>query len=478
MNPYPSRFILAAAVALLLNSAAAAPTVQPPTDPLRAFGLDGGRPAVSLPAEILEQLQRGNASPLREQGQALRRRLEVRPGDPHVTHALATVLYHDGRRDEARRLWAGASKNEPNLASAELMSGLQALFTALASRDTVTAQRLLSDLEKRFSADPHFQLALAEQAMRSGNAAAAEKAYRQAVKFGARLWITHLNLGKFLAQVRRDSPGAGQALREAVRLAPSRPEPWLHLAAFQLGQNQADEALASMRRAVAADGSIGLPERRLAEMATEMQRLADASRLYAAALKTKPRADDELAIRVALGDALLRQNRLDEARRELEAVVKVKPIVPVLFALGTVDEAQGRLDAAERRYREVMKLQPGQPLAANNLAMLLVRQGRNAAEALSLAERARQALPDNAIVEGTWGCALVGGGRGAEAVSILQAVVKAQPQGDAWAHYCLGKALMLSQQPKAAAAPLRQALQLAPEFARRDEIQQMLASIR
>lgn len=478
MSPYPSRLIIATAVSLLMSTAVAAPVVQPPTDPLRAFGLDGARPAISPPPEILEQLQRGNASPLREQGQALRRRLEARPGDPHVTHALATVLYHDGRRDEARRLWAGASKNEANLASAELMTGLQALFTALAARDTATAQRLLSDLEKRFAGDPHYQLAVAEQAMRSGNVTAAEKAFRQATKSGPRLWITHLNLGQFLAQVRRDPTGAAVALREAARLGPNRPEPWLHLAAFQLGQNQAYEALASMRKAVAADSSIGLPERRLAEMATEMQRPADASSLYAAALKTKPRADDELAIRVALGDALMRQNRLDEARHELEAVLKVKPIVPVVFALGTVDEAQGRLDAAERRYREVMKLQPGQPLAANNLAMLLVRQGRNAAEALSLAEQARKALPGNAIVEGTWGCALVEGGRGSEAITVLQAVVKAQPQGDPWTHYCLGKALMLAQQPKAAAEALRQALQLAPEFPRRDEIQKALASIR
>lgn len=452
--------------------------MQAPTDPLRAFGLATPGQQASPPPEILEQLQRGNASPLRQQGNALRKRLDARPGDTHLMHALATVTFHEGRRDEAMRLWATTSKADPNLPSAELMAELQALYVAFAARDASAAQRLLPQLEKRFASDPHFQLTLAEQAMRGGNVAAAEKAYRQAVQLGPRLWVTRVNLGVFLDRVRKDADGAGQQLREATQLAGRRAEPWMLLADHQMRQNQADAALASMRRARDADPAIGMPERRLGDLAASLQRHEDARRLYTAALQGKPTPNEALAVRVALGDVLLRMNRLDEARRELEAVVKVQPIVPVVFALGTVDEAQGRNDAAERRYREVLKLQPGQPLAANNLAMLLIRRGNKAPEALTLAEQARKSLPNNAIVESTWGCALVENQRGADALPVLQAVAKAQPQGDVWTHYCLGKALLASQQPQPAGEQLRLVLQIDPQFTRRDEVARLLGTPR
>ena len=56
--------------------------------------------------------------------------------------------------------------------------------------------------------------------------------------------------------------------------------------------------------------------------------------------------------------------------------------------LGNVEAAEGRWRAAERSYRRALGESAADPDAMNNLAIALLRQGRNRDEARALAERA------------------------------------------------------------------------------------------
>ena len=56
--------------------------------------------------------------------------------------------------------------------------------------------------------------------------------------------------------------------------------------------------------------------------------------------------------------------------------------------LGNVQGAEGRWRAAEKSYRRALRAAPADPDAMNNLAVALLRQGRNRDEARTLAERA------------------------------------------------------------------------------------------
>ena len=80
---------------------------------------------------------------------------------------------------------------------------------------------------------------------------------------------------------------------------------------------------------------------------------------------------------------------------------------PLIFALATIDETEGNFIQAEKGYRRVLELLPDNPLAANNLAMLLLKTDGSAQDALVLAGLARKVTPNNRIIEGTYGCALV-----------------------------------------------------------------------
>jgi tetratricopeptide (TPR) repeat protein len=431
-----------------------------------------------IPPEVLAKSQGGEPSALRKRGLDLRRRLDARPNDPFLMHALATVMYHEGRVKEAKAVWAAASKREPNLAAAELMVAVQDLMVSLATGKTAAAKAQLAAIENKHAANPHFQLIRAEQAMQGGNVAAAETAYRKAYKLAPKLYVTSLNLGRFLDRARNDAAAAEPLFQEAAKLAPRRPEVWQHFAVFQLRQNRPEAALESLRKVKALDQDAALPERRMAEISAALGRFEEARHWYLAALDTRPPAQEALAIRVALGDVLMRLKRYGEARREIEAVVKVQPLPPLVFALATLDEAEGKSGAAEQGYRKILKHTPDHALAANNLAMLLLKAGRGAGEALRLAEQARKALPNNAIVEGTWGCAMVESRRSAAVVETLQAVAKAQGDTEAWTHYCLGKALLDQRQAKQAVPHLEKALQIDSGFARRDEVSKLLAAAR
>jgi tetratricopeptide (TPR) repeat protein len=402
--------------------------------------------AAQLPPEVRDQFSRRelssqSAHDLAIRNADLRDRLTKEPDNPALLHELGTVVFQQGGAKEAKALWTVAHKKEPNLASPEVMAAVQEVFRLSAKGDKAEAEKQLASNEKRFTKDPYFQLIKAEQAMRSRNFAVAEKAYEEAHKVGPKLYVTALNLGKYYAFRKRDSAQVNKLYQIAVQLAPEKPEVWQSLGTFQFEQKQADKALESFRKAKALDPDAPMAERRLGDLSFAAGDFSGAEKWYRAALKTTSTPEEEVLVRAALGDVLLRLGQRKEARQEIQEVLTKKEIPPLVFALATIDEVEDKLMQAEKGYRRVLELLPENPLAANNLAMLLLKTDGSAKEALALAERARKAIPDNLIIEGTYGCALVQSGSSAEGVAILEKVTKVNSDFDAWAHYFLVKGL-------------------------------------
>ena len=63
--------------------------------------------------------------------------------------------------------------------------------------------------------------------------------------------------------------------------------------------------------------------------------------------------------------------------------------------LGTLEEARGDRGKAEAYYRKSLQIQPQQPVAANNLAYRMLVSGENVDVALTLAQKARQSMPNS-----------------------------------------------------------------------------------
>ena len=79
----------------------------------------------------------------------------------------------------------------------------------------------------------------------------------------------------------------------------------------------------------------------------------------------------------------------DLARREYQKALKLDPhLVRARVNLGNVEAGAGRWSKAEDHYRRALRDAPGDADALNNLAVALLRQGRDLVEAESLAVRA------------------------------------------------------------------------------------------
>jgi len=148
---------------------------------------------------------------------------------------------------------------------------------------------------------------------------------------------------------------------------------------------------------------------------------------------------DAFAERVALASAwaalaprLPGARGTDEAARVLHRLGEypdAPPIVPL--HLGMLAELRGDLKRAEVHYRQALQADPDTALALNNLAMLLVKQGRQLDEAASLADRLVK-IDDDPNYLDTLAMAQAAQGLLEPAIRTIQRAVDADPTSVAW----------------------------------------------
>ena len=95
--------------------------------------------------------------------------------------------------------------------------------------------------------------------------------------------------------------------------------------------------------------------------------------------------------------------------------------------LGALEETQGDQNAAEDYYKKALANQPDQPVAANNLAYIMMERGQDIDVALSLAETAHRGLPNSPSTADTLAWAYYHKGTYGSARDILETVEKANP---------------------------------------------------
>jgi tetratricopeptide (TPR) repeat protein len=97
------------------------------------------------------------------------------------------------------------------------------------------------------------------------------------------------------------------------------------------------------------------------------------------------------------------------------------------LVLASIAEISGDLSTAERRYRQALERNPNSALALNNLAAILARSPDTAPEALALATRVAQLMPQDPDVLDTYAQALIGVERHSEAEQALRKALTIRP---------------------------------------------------
>lgn len=179
----------------------------------------------------------------------------------------------------------------------------------------------------------------------------------------------------------------------------------------------------------------------------------------------------------ALGQLYVRQRRLDAARAEFEALAarESRPVA-ALTMLGTILQTQQNTKAAREAYERALQLDPEAPVAANNLAWLIVTEGGNLDVALQLAQTAKRHLPDNPDVNDTLGFVYYKKDLHPLAIAALKQSVERDSDNPGY-HSHLGLAYAKAGNADKARQHLRRALALDSRFEGAREASRVLQSL-
>jgi len=301
-------------------------------------------------------------------------------------------------------------------------------------------------------------------------------------------------------------------LAEMQKAAPNSPDIYYQLGLIDLSEKKYKEAEADFRRSYELNpansrGLMGVVETYFAE-----RRPDDAiNMLQAEAAKSPNRVDLHLAVASAsvmaarfdmavsqyqaalsmlgtdaaaradiylrLGETYRRKGDMNNAIPALEQARKSMPDNPVVLStLALALDSAGRKADARKIYESTLKADPNNGVALNNLAFLIADSGGDLDQALTLAQRAKQMLPNTAEVSDTLGLIYLRKNLSDNAIDIFRDLVTKQPLQSTF-HYHLGMAFSQKGDRPRALEQLQQALKDDPPREEKAKIQQLLSQL-
>lgn len=409
--------------------------------------------------------------------------------DPHVLALNGIVLLNNGMARDAVNALESAARDYPRDAFIQLWRGRAALATgdvALAEKSFRQAEELspsrleahqeLADLAVRLGdmdllsdvadrtiavaphlADAYVWRALAES---SHNAAGkAEADLKIALEIAPQSALASLQLAKLRFAQRKFQEGIN-LLEQALQYDPDSAEALRLIASFDLYQKQPEKALKRVNEQIARSPKNSGFYDLLAQLQMQRKNLDQAAVSAQKAIAINP-ADPEAVM--LLAQVEVQRGQAARAIAAWQQWSNAHPTDAASYAiLGTLEESRGNSPQAETDYKQSLQIQPQQPLAANNLAYLMLQNGQNPDVALSLAQIARRAMPNSPNTADTLAWAYYTKGAYGFARDLLEEELKSDAN-NATMQYHLGMVYSKLGDKSDAAAHLRKAVSLAPD---------------
>jgi Flp pilus assembly protein TadD len=195
---------------------------------------------------------------------------------------------------------------------------------------------------------------------------------------------------------------------------------------------------------------------------------------YRALIKSRPNAGD---MYVRLGEVYRKKGDFNSAIEAFRKAKELRPNDPVPpLHLAVLLDAQGQHEQARPIYEQILKLDPDHPLALNNLAYMMAQDGQNLDQALSMAQRAKQKLPDNPDVSDTLGWIYIKKNLSDNAIQIYRDLIAKQPERSTF-RYHLGMALYQKGDRVQARKELQIALQKKPSKEEEAQIRELIGKL-
>lgn len=406
--------------------------------------------------------------------------------DPEIVGLNGIIELNDGHASDAVSALEDGARDFPQDTFIQYWLGM----AALAKGDTALAEKSFQQVVsvKPGAIDALSQLA--QLAERQGNANLLSDVAGKAITALPSLPAGYV----WRAEVEMHNSDANKAeadLETAIHLSPRNPEPYLELGELRFSQKRFAEGVNLLRQALESDPNLVPAARLLVGYYLYNKQPQQSIELLDAQIQKVPGNSGMLDL---LGAVQVQQNKLDDAAATIQKAMKLNPAdaeAATLFVriavqqgkignaisswqqwtvahpkdanamalLGTLEQSNGNKQGAERDYQRALQIQPQQPVAANNLAYLMLEDGGNPDVALSLAQLARRAMPNSPNTADTLAWAYYSKGAYAFARDLLEGAVKSDP-GSAAMEYHLGMVYMKMQNKHDAALHLNRAASL------------------
>ena len=241
---------------------------------------------------------------------------------------------------------------------------------------------------------------------------------------------------------------------------------------FLIGRNQGTKAIATLQQRVGDDPKDVQARLTLAGafMATKNYPAAQAQ--YDEVLVLDP--NNTLAY-LNMGKIQQDTGQTEAAIKRYEKALSLQPkFVPLLATLGNLYLERRDLATARHYYESALAIDPNFALAASNLAWLSTEDGGNLDVALTLAQKAKQTMPEVPSITDTLGWVQYKKGNYSLSVPLFQQCVDSSPENGLY-HYHLGLALLATGQTTQAKEQLQAALRLNLRANEQQEVLQTLS---
>jgi Flp pilus assembly protein TadD len=425
------------------------------------------------------------------------------PKDPQILALNGIVLLREDKPADAENFLMNAAKEYPKDSFILFWLGR----AALAKGDMAQAETSLRQATELAPGRVEAQAELARMAVLRGDmnllASVADKTIAAAPRFpGGYVW-------RAVVEMSRNTPDKSEAdLKTAISIAPQSAPAYLQLGKLRFAQKKFPEGVAAleqgldrdpnsieaMRMLVGYDLYIKQPDKAEARVQEQIAKSPNNSSFYdlLASLQAQDKklelatatAQKAMGLNPSDGDAVSLYAQIQVLRGQTgnaigvwEQWMKSHPSdAGALAVIGILEESRGNKPKAEIFYKRALQLNPLQPVAANNLAYMMLVNGENADVALTLAQTARRAMPNSTSTADTLAWAYYMKGAFGFSRDLLEEATKEQ-QNDATMEYHLGMVYARLANRSLAITHLKKAISLAPNSPTAKDAQDALQAI-
>jgi tetratricopeptide (TPR) repeat protein len=278
----------------------------------------------------------------------------------------------------------------------------------------------------------------------------------------------------FLAWQDKDYKRAEQVFGDLYKSNPQDIRGLVGMVETMVSQNRMGDAVKQMQVFSAKE-----PDRKdlklaLANLYVRDQRYDEAIQLFQTLLQSDPKSTTLL---LELAETERRKGDINTAIDIFRRASQAAPSdTKALLQLGLLMDGTGRREQAKPIYEQILKIEPDHPVALNNLAFIKAEEGVDLDEALTMAQRARQKLPNSAFIKDTLGWIYIKKNLSDDAVRLFKDLVQEDPSS-AQFHYHYGMALLQKGDKPTAKKELEAAIKSNPSKDDAGKIRQLLASM-